>query len=84
MKISIIEDQGTHLLIESGQRYAVVERRNNRFYTCSDGNRASAPANDISAVGAILESSDWTGKEAARETFEKVVERGTHLAQRMR
>jgi hypothetical protein len=84
MTISIVEDQGTHLLIASGERYAVIERRDNRYYNCHDDKRTGTPANDIRAVSQILDSNDWTGKEAARKTFEAVVERGTQLARRMR
>jgi hypothetical protein len=84
MKISVVEDRGTHLLIQNGEQYAVIERRNGRFYGCHGGERASTAASDISAVGDILDSSDWVVKEAARNTFDSIVERGTELAQRMR
>lgn len=84
MKTSVVEDRGTHLLIQNGAQYAVIERRNGRYYSCHGSGRSSTPATDIAAVGDILECTDWTGGEAARKTFDAVVERGTDLSQRMR
>ena len=84
MSISVVADRGTHLLIRNGERYAVIERRNGRFYGCHGEQRASTPATDIAAVGDILDRSDWTGEQAAQKAFDAVVERGADLAQRMR
>ena len=83
MTVEIIAEQGTHLLIGNGDRYAVIERRNGRFYNCHDNTRASVPADDLQAVDGALDSGDWTNKEAAQATFEAVADRGTGLAQRM-
>ena len=60
MSISVVEDRGTHLLIQNGKLYAVIERRNDRYYSCHATERASTPATDIAAVGDILDGGDWT------------------------
>jgi hypothetical protein len=83
MTVAIIADHGTHLLIADGQRYAVIERREDHLYNCHDAERAGIPAKDLSAVGRILADGDWTDRETAQATFEAVVTRGTELAQRM-
>jgi hypothetical protein len=83
MAVTIITQQGTHLLIADDSRYAVIEQRGDYFYNCHDSERAGMPANDLSSVGAILGDADWSDKETAQTTFDAVVERGVQLAQRM-
>jgi hypothetical protein len=83
MDVTIVADEGTHLLIASGDEYAVIERRNDHFYNCHDGKREGIPAENISAVAEILDERDWTDKEAAQKTFDEVIDRGKLLAQRM-
>ena len=39
MKVSFVEESGSHLLLTRGDRFAIVERRNNRLYNCHDGKR---------------------------------------------
>ena len=82
MGIVVVADQDTHLLISDDQHYAVVERRNGRFYNCHDSKRDGVP--DISAVGQVLGRSDWTDEATARATFDDVVDRGVRLAQKIR
>jgi hypothetical protein len=83
MKIDIVADQGTHLLIAHGEHCAVIERRNGRFYNCHGDSRTGKSVDDIAAIGQVLDNNDWTSREAAQTTFDKVVERGNQLAQRM-
>jgi hypothetical protein len=83
MTVAIIADHGTHLLIADGQRYAVIERREDHLYNCHDAERAGIPAKDLSSVEQILADCDWTDRETAEATFDGVVTRGTELAQRM-
>jgi len=83
MDVTIIADQGTHLLIGRGGRFAIVERRNNRLYNCHGGKRDGIPLEDLHAVSAILDESDWTDKATAQAAFDEVISRGTQLAQRM-
>ena len=84
MDVTIITEQGTHLLIARGDRCAVIERRNNRLYNCHDGKRDGIPLDDLAAISKILEESDWTDRATAQATFQEVVARWTELAQRMR
>jgi hypothetical protein len=83
MNVTIVADEGTHLLVACDQRYAVIERRNNRLYNCHGDKRDGIPATDMSAIGQILNDNDWISKEAAQTMFDDIVERGKGLAQRM-
>lgn len=83
MEVTIVEDQGTHLLISQNDRFAIVERRNNQLYNCHDGKRDGIPLENMSAVGTILDSTDWTDETAARAAFDEIIARGTQLGQTM-
>ena len=83
MAVTIVAEHGTHLLVADGDRFAVIERRQDRFYNCHDNKRASVPTSDLSAIRTILDDRDWTDQETAQATFTAVTERGTELAQRM-
>ena len=82
MNVTIIDDQGTHLLIKDESQYAVIERRQNHFYNCHDEKRQGV--GDLSGVDKILDDSDWTDQQTAQTMFDDVVARGNELAQRMR
>jgi hypothetical protein len=84
MNVTIITEQGTHLLIACGERFAVIERRNNRLYNCHDGKRDSISLDDLRAISKILDESDWTDRPTAQAMFHEVVARGTELAQHLR
>jgi hypothetical protein len=84
MDVTIIADQGTHLLVAQYGRYAVVERRNNSLYNCHDGKRVGIPLDDLPAISTILNESDWTDQATAQTTFNEIVSRGTDLAEHMR
>jgi hypothetical protein len=81
MDVTIVADEGSHVLIAHGDRYAVVERRAGHFYNCHDEKRGAAA--DLSAIGDVLDDSDWTDEGAAQATFNDVIDRGKELAQRM-
>jgi len=83
MPMTVVADQGTHLLTTDGTRYAVIERRSNSFYNCHDRTREGIPADDLSRIASILDADDWTDKETAQAAFEKIATRGTELARRM-
>jgi hypothetical protein len=83
MTVTVVAEQGSHLLIADGERYAVVERREDHLYNCHDRARAGIPAKDLSAAGRILDDSDWSDRETAQATFDAVATRGSDLAQRM-
>ena len=83
MDFKIVAEQGSHLLIAHGERYAVIERRSDRYYNCHDDKRDGVPVDDLSAVAHILNEGDWADKEAAQAAFDEAVSRGTGLAERM-
>ena len=83
MDVTIVAEQGTHLLIGCNGRFAVVERRRNRLYNCHDGKREGIPLEGLSAVSKILDERDWTDQATAQATFDEVITRGTQLAERM-
>lgn len=83
MTVTVVAEHGTHLLIANGDRYAVIERREDHLYNCHDNERSGIPAKDLSAVGQILADSDWTDRDTAQASFDGVVTRGSQLAQRM-
>jgi hypothetical protein len=78
MTVIVVAEQGSHLLITDGERYAVVERRED-YHKARDG----IPAKDLSAARRILDNSDWNDRETAQATFDAVVTRGSDLAQRI-
>jgi len=83
MDVTIVTEQGTHLLITCGGRFAVIERRNNRLYNCHHGKREGISLEDLSTASKILDERDWTDQAIAQMTFDEVVARGTQLAERM-
>ena len=83
MDVIIVAEYETHLLIARGDRFAVIERRNNQIYNCHDGKRAGIPLDELSSVSKILDENDWTDRATAQAAFNEVVARGTQLAQRM-
>ncbi|HEY4043924.1 MAG TPA: hypothetical protein VGM32_19040 [Rhodopila sp.] len=84
MTVAIVAEQGTHLLIADGERFAVIERRDQRLFNCHDDRRAGIAVTELSAVGQILDDGDWTDRETAEKTFGDIAARGTGLAERMR
>jgi len=54
MGATIVEETGTHLLIARGERFAVIERRNDRLYNCHGGKRDGIAADDLSAIAEIV------------------------------
>jgi hypothetical protein len=84
MNATIAEEKGTHMLIARGDRFAVVERRNNRLHNCHGGKRDGIAADDLSAIAEIVDESDWVDEEAARRAFSEAGSRGTDFAEHMR
>ncbi len=83
MAVTIVADQGTHLLVARDSRFAIVERRNNRLYNCHDETRDGIPLDRISDIDAILHPRDWTDQASAQAAFDKIVTRGNDLSERM-
>ncbi len=84
MKVTIIAEHGTHLLIACGDRFALIERRNGRLYSCHEGEREGIPVAELNAVSNILDERDWTDQATAQAAFNEIIERGTELAEGMR
>ncbi|MBV9248368.1 MAG: hypothetical protein JO320_18855 [Alphaproteobacteria bacterium] len=84
MNEKIVEQAGTHLLIARGDRFVIVERRNNRLYNCHGGKRDGIAADNLAAIEEIVDETDWVNETAARRAFNEVVSRGTELSERMR
>ena len=83
MNADIVEERGTHLLVRRGNRFAIVERRNNRLYNCHGGKRDGIAVDDLSALTEIVAEADWVDEAAARRAFDEIGSRGTELAERM-
>lgn len=83
MAVTIVADQGTHLLICQDNRFAIVERRNNRLYNCHDEKRDGIPLDRIADIGTILQAGDWADQASAQTAFDEIIARGTQLSERM-
>lgn len=84
MDVRIIAQKGSHFLIARGDRCAVVEQRNNRFYNCHGVARRGIAAERLSAVDRIIDDTDWVDEPTARALFNDIAARGTDLAEHMR
>ena len=84
MNATIVEEKGTHLLMRRGDRFAIIERRNNRLYNCHGGKRDGIAADDLSALAEIVDEADWVDEATARRAFNEAGARGTELAEHMR
>jgi hypothetical protein len=47
MDVTIVAEHETHLLIAQGDRFAVIEQRNNQLYSCHDGQRVGIPLDEL-------------------------------------
>ncbi len=84
MNATIIEEGGSFLLIARGDRFAIIERRNNHLYNCHGGKRDGTATADLSEVAEIVDEADWVSEATARRDFNEVVSRYTELAEHMR
>jgi len=84
METVVAEDRGNYALLARGERFAVVERRNDRLYNCHDEHRDGIAATDLSQVSKIVDEQDWVDEPTARTALEEAVSRWTELAERMR
>jgi hypothetical protein len=83
MSVTIVAQQGSHLLIANQERYAVIERRQDRYYNCHDAARTGIPTSALSEIETILDPGDWTDRDTAQAAFDAITRRGNELAQRM-
>jgi hypothetical protein len=80
LAVHIVAERAPYLLLARDERFAVVERRNNRFYGVW-GVRMSAPMTDAGADAVV--GSGWWDESRARRLFEDLVTRYADLAERM-
>jgi hypothetical protein len=83
MQATVVADQGTHLLITDGARFAVVERRAGHFNNCHGDSRSATTVDSLAEVEKILDNNDWKDRQTAQTEFDEIVARGNDLAQRM-
>jgi hypothetical protein len=80
-RIHIVEERAPYLLLASGDRFAVVERRNGQFFALRSGERVPAPATPSGAEAVV--GDDWQDEAAARQQFEEIVTRYKDLEERI-
>lgn len=78
----IIEEHGTFLLIRTGSRFAVVERRAGRIYPMMPGGREGEPFT-AEGMASVIAQEGWLPEDEARRLFAELCERGDRLAQRI-
>jgi hypothetical protein len=81
-KITILEERAGYLLLAYGDRYAVVERRNKKFYSLKPGPREGAPMTDAGALRCVGDA--WGAKTLARQTLDDVAGRSIDLYEHLR
>jgi hypothetical protein len=64
--------------------FATSHNVNNRVYNCHGGKRDGIPLDDLPAISAILNESDWTDQATAQTTFNEIVSRGMEFAEHLR
>ena len=80
--VSIIEQRGSHILVQRRGRLAVVERRDGQIFSLNPEEREGYPDTPLGMAQAV--GNDWGDRESVRETFEELVEQGEDVAQRAR
>jgi hypothetical protein len=82
-KIEIVEEHGSFLLIRTGSRFAVVERRAGRIYPMMPGEREGEPVT-AEGMAAVLAEEGSLPEEEARRLFDRLCDRGDRLARSLR
>jgi hypothetical protein len=84
MEATIIAEKGNYLLVAQGERFAVIERRNNRLYSCHGGKRDGIPIDQLAAISAILDEEDWVERATAQAALDDAAARQARLGEQMR
>jgi hypothetical protein len=66
MDVTIAAENGNFLMVARGDRFSVIERRNNSLYNCHDDKRNSIPLDQLAAISAIVDDGDWVDRSGAR------------------
>jgi hypothetical protein len=72
--IEAVEQHGSFLLIRTGPRFAVVERRADRVYPIQPGEREGEPLTPEGMATAAAEAG-WLSEKEARRRFREVCDR---------
>ena len=81
-EIRIVEQKGSHLLIERNGRFAVIERRGNEVLGLAPGARREAPETP-EGMAEVVGPAGWTGEGEARRLLQEVTSRGNELSRRI-
>ena len=81
-QVSIVEQRGSHVLIQRRGRLAVVERRNGEVYAVGSEEREGYPDTPEGMAQAV--GHGWGDPETVRADFEEMAAQGEELAQRAR
>lgn len=82
-QISIVAQQGSHLLVQRRGRLAIVERRDGMVYGQGGDERDGFPDTPDGMAQAIGHDG-WGDSETVRAQFEELTERGEALAEKSR
>ena len=82
-RISIVAQQGNHLLLQRRGRLAIVERRDGMIYGVGSEDREAFPDTPEGMASAVGHDG-WGDSAAVRAQFEDVTERGEALADKSR
>ena len=80
--VSIIEQRGSHILLQRRGRLAIVERRNGEVFSLNSDEREGYPDTPQGMAQAV--GNDWGDTASVRATFDELVEQGEEVAQRAR
>jgi len=80
--VSIIEQRGSHVLLQRRGRLGIVERRNGEVFSVNSDEREGYPDTPQGMAQAV--GSDWADAESVRARFDELVEQGEAAAQRAR
>ena len=81
--IEIVEEHGSFLLVRTGSRFAVVERRAGRIYPMMPGEREGEPMT-AEGILTVMAEEGWLPEPEARRLFKELSERGDRLARVLR
>jgi hypothetical protein len=82
-KFDIVEEHGTFLLIRTGSRFAVVERRAGRIYPMMPGGREGEPMT-AEGMAKVMAKEGCLAEPEARRLFKELSTRGDCLARVLR
>lgn len=79
----IVEQREDYLLVRSGRRFAIVQRRNGRIYDLSGGPREGQPDTGAGIRAAVDAVGGWGEEAETRARLDELLRRGQRLAERL-